>query len=345
MGGFKHGAGGVNGIASQIVALSLYNRLSNTLSVAQHTLPGPNVAFNEHLLYFYYFQTSKYNTLADKLASSAVTGVDTGSHVTPSQRVWVRMNADELLDVYDMNGYDYDQDGHTQHLRSLIEPSARQFNHLWHTQFANPYIYDIVRHFGSFTVMLFGSPIGTYGINPWDYNITNYNNTLASYIGIPEPVMKDGEMLPPLPPSRFSSSLSSHINLGGFGSGGSRSSIFNGSGSSGGSKGGSMMQSSALIAPGITVSYDQSLLVPIDWANLRFQANQLQWIPGNSMSSAQQQMLNKALSHQYEFVYTDTYEIDLTYWFCQDPDVRATSVERSFDKGHVTHVFNKMFHH
>src|ERR1051325_6705340 len=99
---------------ASVSMMSLYNRLSNTLSLRQHTLPGPNVAGNEHLLYYYYFQTSKYNTLADKLATSAVTSVDTGSHASPSQRVWIRMNADELLDVYDMQGFDYDMNGHTQ---------------------------------------------------------------------------------------------------------------------------------------------------------------------------------------------------------------------------------------
>ena len=106
-----------------------------------------------------------------------------------------------------------------------------------------------------------------------------------------------------------------------------------------------MMKSSVIINPSITVSYDQSILVPADWNTLRWQATQFQWIPGSNISGAQQQMLNKVLSHPYEFLYNDTYEIDMTYWFCQDPDVRATSVERTFDKGHVVHLIQKMIHH
>ena len=106
-----------------------------------------------------------------------------------------------------------------------------------------------------------------------------------------------------------------------------------------------MIKSNALINPSITVSYDQSILVPADWNTLRFAATQYLWMPLTNMSGSQQQMLNKVLSHPYEFLYNDTYEIDLTYWFCQDPDVRARSIERTFDKGHVVHIMNKMLHH
>jgi hypothetical protein len=58
-------------------------------------------------------------------------------------------------------------------------------------------------------------------------------------------------------------------------------------------------------------------------------------MPLTDISSRQQQMLQKVVSHPYEFMYDDQYEVKLTYWFCQEPDSPAPSVERQFTKGSV----------
>lgn len=320
---------------SSVAFTSLYSRLSNTVGVNKRQLPGPNVAANEQLLYFYYFNSSKYNRLSDKFAQVELASVDTGSRATVFQRVRLRFNSDELLDVYDMQGYSYkDRDGRAHQSRPLIEPSARVFNKPWHTRYANPYIYDVVRNFGTVTVSMMGGLITQrYSFTPSSFAVLNYGNSLASYVGTPQPLMSDAEMMPPGPiiGAMFGHSM---LGLGLTGARGSgiSSTTLGSMGSSGGS-GVMMSSSSAALTSQIVVSFDQSLAVPGDQLLLQIQAAPILWMASGAMSSAQRTSLTNALSHPYEFVYDGTYPIDFSYWFCQAPDSPMPHVTKEFRKG------------
>jgi len=73
---------------------------ASTSEVTERKIAGSTIGPNEHLIYRYYFKTSKYRNLQDKLASSSLNVINP-THIG----TLLSSGIDEYFDVYDVAGY------------------------------------------------------------------------------------------------------------------------------------------------------------------------------------------------------------------------------------------------
>ena len=107
-------------------------------------LPGATVNAGEHLLHSLYFKTSRFSTLAEKLATSEFSA--TYQNIFIAELFDLKTVVPELFDEYDINGV-Y-KDG-IQVLKPLVGVTA-PFTYTYHTGRANPLIYEFVPRLRTF---------------------------------------------------------------------------------------------------------------------------------------------------------------------------------------------------
>jgi hypothetical protein len=122
-----------------------FSALSSTAQVLHRVLPGAAVLSNEKLLYVYYFQTSKYNTLADKFNNVVFKSLDHTKYWGIHESNLVHFGTDEDLDAYDVNGYDVYDGFNTSHQEGLVHVDAHVPSEPWFNSFVWPMIYAHVQ--------------------------------------------------------------------------------------------------------------------------------------------------------------------------------------------------------
>ncbi len=117
-------------------------------------LPGVTVEAGEHLLYSYYFRTSRFSTLAEKMSTSEFSA--TYQNVFVAELLDLKTVVPELFDEFDINGV---YKNGLQVLQSLIGVTA-PFTYSYHTTNVNPYLYEMLPKLRTFmsTVTSFGAP-------------------------------------------------------------------------------------------------------------------------------------------------------------------------------------------
>ncbi len=114
---------------------------TSTALVQTRVLPGGVVKGNEKLLYVYYFQTSKFSTLAAKFNAVSYKSLDYYRYWNIHEAADVHFATDEALDAYDVNGYDVFDGFNTTHMDALVHVDAHMPTESWYTGTIWPTIY------------------------------------------------------------------------------------------------------------------------------------------------------------------------------------------------------------
>jgi hypothetical protein len=138
------------GFTSRTLATALvplrFNESGITVNINRQgqLLPGAYVNAGENLLYSFYFRTSRFSTLAEKLATSEFTA--TYVNIFIAELLDLKTVLPELFDEFDINGV---YKNGVQVLKPLVGVTA-PFTYNYHTSTANPYIYDFVPRLRTF---------------------------------------------------------------------------------------------------------------------------------------------------------------------------------------------------
>jgi len=116
------------------------------LSIFTRKLPGTEIKPNEKLLYVFYFRTSQFNTLADKIQQFVYSKTDYSKYWGTRERLVAHFASAEDLDDYEMYGYTSKNAlGIPFSERPLVVVTAHIPSERWFTQYVWPKIYSHVQ--------------------------------------------------------------------------------------------------------------------------------------------------------------------------------------------------------
>ena len=127
-------------------ATSFGGQTTPGLSFLTRALPGTEIKSNEKLLYVYYYRTSKFNTLAEKVQQLSFKKTDYTKYWSTHELLVGNYSTQEDFDDYEMYNYatrDINGFGVT-HL-PLIVVTAHVPGEKWFTQFAWPRVYSHIQ--------------------------------------------------------------------------------------------------------------------------------------------------------------------------------------------------------
>lgn len=272
----------------------IYNRLGNTANTRERQLPGRTVKPGEKLLYYYYFKTSQYTTLHEKLASYTPVALRPATPLGNIELIYAGFNGPELMDSYDMQGYTYTRGGVEYHLPPLIKPTANLRRADWHQRFANPYVYNEIASMRALHAW-------NYQVEFERYQLSTSGLNLAAYDSRPQGLLRDDELLPSL-----YTRLAPVTGLPGVGILGTGTGLNVG-----------FSQPSA----SIRLQYLHGIVVPIDFAHVQANAARMISVYGRELlGNTEYNHLQDIVRKRYEVLYHGTYPLNFTYPMCQDPD-------------------------
>jgi len=121
------------------------NVAAASVTLERRMLPGVEVRDNEFLLYHYYFQTSRYSTLAEKLNGMKFVRTDYSNDGGINEDLSAVFESDEAWDTFDAYGtwvmntsYEYSPS------RPLITVAAQAPQETWFRDYAWPNIYAVI---------------------------------------------------------------------------------------------------------------------------------------------------------------------------------------------------------
>ena len=164
----------------------------NPLGSSGRTLVGGRVGAGEKLLYYYYFRTSRFDRMQEKLDAFETLPIEYPGHFGNLEIIGVRFRTAEPFDTYDMNGY-HSASGATT-FAPLIQLNANSRTSSWHTGFANPQIYDALNRLHTMHLWSGTTDFQRYvtnSANPGDHA----GSMLAVYASEPDPPLGDDELL------------------------------------------------------------------------------------------------------------------------------------------------------
>ena len=272
---------------------------------------GRTVRKNEKLLYVFFFKTSQYNTLQEKLNAFAATTTER-TNLGVIEWLAPSFSGPEKFDVFDVNGYRTSYPKPPLSIKPLVGMTeARTGN--WHTNWANPIIYDLARNlynYGYTGLRLIRPSPDTIGIPPI--------YTVRFHSGNPtKNALQPTEYLPlsSSPNSVFGSSISMI------------SGAFSSSFPSPVSSSGMMFSGGAPAAMKLNV--ETASRTWLDWMRLTTISNDVQINYGSPLSSefysepVRTQFIN-FLNDSYRMIYRGSYQTRFffrsPFYMCTDPD-------------------------
>ena len=192
---------GLGGISTPAATRTLYTHGDATLTIRRTTIPsgfdvGRAVASNEKLLYVYFFRTSRYNRLADKLRELETVQTDAitfRSSEVGTLRTFVR--SPEGFDPCDLRYQTVSADPTGRGaildyaVPPLIDISARTRTDRWHTDYTNPSVYDKLNWLYSLTRSGSVSPS-----NLWWNRIQRTGSSMVECVRTSHGVLSDGDI-------------------------------------------------------------------------------------------------------------------------------------------------------
>jgi hypothetical protein len=139
-----------------IVRTALYQRDSNTITINSQYRPSGFdvarvVASNEKLLYLYFFRTSRYNRMANKVRGLRTVRADSVVALF-FPVISTELSSPEGFDPNDVRAQEVnlsvdgtEQNSRPYTIRPLIRISAQRRVDWWHTAYVNPYVYDEIQ--------------------------------------------------------------------------------------------------------------------------------------------------------------------------------------------------------
>ncbi|HEY6952989.1 MAG TPA: hypothetical protein VI758_11310, partial [Bacteroidota bacterium] len=310
--GFRLGTGAGtiasrSGVTATTTLHSMYMRPGILVQTTTRTLPGTQVKQGERLLYIYYFKTSRYSTLSEKLASLTSQPTVASPALGNFQLLTAKFSGPEFFDIYDMQGLSFTRDGRDQLLRPLISVNASTRTDNWHTRFTNPWIYDNIDRFRRM-----GQWSGTVEFERYQRGVGGL--TTAQFVSDPSGLLQDWEIGPPARANTSRLLIATGTSYG------------RGLGTMTGGR----FAGVTIAAPTVDIQHNQGIAVPIDFMRVRQRAAwYLSVFGGEFISADDERWLRGILGKSYELYYRGLYTLNFGYTFCQDPD-RPTSISKTF---------------
>lgn len=281
--------------------LMFNNPLANVY-LSQRTIAANRVRFGERLLYVFYFKTSQYNTLQQKLATFNYLSTEVPEPFGYYEFQKAKYSATEAFDYFDFKPHQWQRSGNTYQIGPLVKVTANERTASWHNNFANPFVYDQIQWMRS--------------KNFWSGSV------LFEQAVIGQTATKPVEVENPASPPNITD-VTQMIYSG---------TVSTGSGTSGGfylSGISNLLQVQGgffqMIVPPITIKYNHGLIVPTDFMNLKYSA--LATIiagmnPFFNLSSSDRTRLNQIYNRTYQMMYRGNYPLKFyyNYWSCRGPD-------------------------
>jgi len=313
------------GMTSALIQTTVFERLGSTLQIQRSTRPsGFDVArrnaSNEKLPTVYFFRTSRYATLEQKVAEVTTAWTDSVSELF----VWLEpvLNSPEGFDEHDVNEYTVTKAGlstvQTYKFPPLIRFNAWGRSDRWHTYWANPRVYDEMTWLCDLTRCS-----STSYLQSSRWHITRAMRRREPMFSVISGAKS------PLPDYEIGSATGDPMWLGLVRFARLSIGTFQAvPGSTGGSGiPGTMPPVSGMrVRPpnAITCSYIQPTFVLLDFSNLRSAATQeLRWCGSGGdigYDPATCDRLRAIARRTFVFPYRGEYTITASYLYCQDPD-------------------------
>ena len=218
----------------------------------------------------------------------------------------------ELLDDYEMNGVTYERRGYVR-LPPLVHVTANQRVDEWHRRFTNPWVYEA---FSRLVRMNLRSSTARTNFDREALNGTRGSGAaLANYIGNSDPLVSDHEIQPPP----------------------SSGPVFK-MGSSGGSRGlgktGISPRGGIVPPPTVQISFNQGIVVPMDFGSLRSQVAYILSVYSSEFFSREDySWLQQVHSKTYEVMSHGSYTLGFNYWYSgciPEPDTGIPTYHKQF---------------
>ena len=284
--------GGVN-LAMQGVSAQFTSMISNGVQLRRRLLSGgSSIANNEFLYYEYFFRTSMYQNIADKINALSSSGT-IYEYLSPYENLGLNLNGPEKLEKFEVEGFSYAVGLNTQKIRILDIKDA--YANSWHTSFVQPVIYSLYNRIVNnnySTRRFFRSSLDEYGIPPVSIL---YGNSLSG-------PFSDSEVNPGMVCSTTSSQFAVNTSATSTSSG-----FSGGSASSGFSVNNSGQTSNLLLETGWLAREDYDKMGVII-ANVKSRyGNSLTGIDATTKAS-----INRYLNTPYKNMFRGTYQIRFT---------------------------------
>jgi len=160
------------------------SQFNNMVNVNRSSIQGYTLRSNEKLLYTFYFGTSNFDLLNDKVASlQTTTTYRSASASTPGQETLSPGFVGERFDQVDIVGYHYGQPGYPGgDLPALVTVSEARTDN-WTTSWNQPLLYDYYN-----AILATGSYYTGFRLNRYDWTWANTPGIGYSWVPVPYPI-------------------------------------------------------------------------------------------------------------------------------------------------------------
>ena len=291
---------------------TIFSRDGSQVSIVRRTINQySNLSSGEWLLYAIWFNTSRFNTLSQKLATfnQVSCSVENNGNL---ERLIVTYQGSENFDRYDFTPITWVSSGTVNRFGPLVKINAWERNSQWHSQFANPMVYNDIEWMRSKNYWQGPIRFEQYMSNP-SLNFVDVEYSSGSQVSI--------------------NALGQPFGIGGTGGTGQSS-----TGSQGLVSGGysSSLQSSALSglqtqsAPYLKLTYNHGIIVPVDFVALRNRTLSTLSNPYITLSSSSRNRLNAIARRDYQRMLRGTYPIKYYYDYfgCRVIDTEPVTISK-----------------
>ncbi len=270
----------------------LYSRLGSTVTLSQRRIQATNIInFGERELYSLNFGTSRFNTLQQKLNTYRQTTLQTDASGIFEKQIITFTGAEEF-DWYDFIPVRWTSCNTIYTFGPLVKINAWQRNSQWHTQFANPSVYDEITWMKN---RGFWQGVVTYD--------RYFSDPRYSFVDVDLAVHLPGLSLPGSSPQGGgkSSETSSTVRTG-------------------------------TPSPSLVLTYNHGIVAPADYLALKNRAIEVLYNPLISKSAAERSRLNNSVSRNYQRMFRGTYPLGFyyNYFGCQNVDAEVPNIQKPF---------------
>lgn len=294
-------SGGIPSTTFTLRERELYSKLGSTVVLTERKAKaGSTLQSGERELYSLSFGTSRFNTLQQKLNTYRQTDVRTERNsvlggVATFEKQIITFTGTEEFDWYDFVPVRWTSCNTMYTFGPLVKIHAWQRETPWHTQFANPAVYDEISWMKN---NRFWQGVVTYE--------RYLNNPLYSFVDVDMSGYQTAVL--PLAPSS--------------------------SANSGKSSGGTTTQTvrTGVPSPTLTLTYNHGIIVPDDYLKLRTRATEVLYNPLITKTNAQRSHLQAILNRNYQPMFRGVYPLRFYYNYngCRDVDADVPTMYKPF---------------
>ena len=299
---------GQNTAVTNIRERLLFSNRSVNVFLTQRTISASRVRFGEKLLYVFYFKTSQYNTLEEKLTAYNYNSTEAPAPMGIFELKTAKYIGTENFDYYDFTPHRWSQTGNNYTVGPLVKTIASERTAAWHTNFTNPHIYDQIHWLRSKDL--------------WSGNV-QYERYLAGLSPTLTFVDIEHQASPPNIMD-VTQMIYTESTSGGTGSG-------TGGGFNIPSLGGGINYFAnqpgflQTVSPSLKVTYKHGTIIPFDYLKVKNRATSILSNPLllRGLSNAEKIRLNNQMAtRQYQLMYRGNYPLKFiyNYWGCRGPD-------------------------